>query len=1137
MFHLHLSNRTENLLARLIAVLRDQPRRDLFAREVFLIQSQGMERMLSQRLADAFAVWCNFEYLLPTRFFEIMAARMDLALSPDAFNREALAWRIDALLHQIARQEPPQPLFAPLLRYMSGEQAALKRFQLARQLANCFDQYQIMRPAMLEGWQQGKTTSDNPAEPWQMAIWAQLRASLDHVPHRGEMLRLFLEHLHGSDDLSAILPARLSIFGLHSMPPLLLDCLAGVARHSDVHLYLLSPCRNYWADLPGKRQLIRENLARLKTGLEPAPIDPGVHPLLNSLGRQGRDFQTMLLERVDELIDSDSFEDPADHGPNGQHPPCLLHRLQSDLLDGAWPVRDADAPLTLDSSLTIASCHSPAREIMALKDQILRWLQDNPDMELRDIVVMAPDIQEYAAIIPAIFHDIQHSIADRSLRHQNRVLALFFRFLDLAVSRCSWSGVLDLLEAPEIAAAFGELTEADIELIRHWVVSAGIRWGLSSEQLQAMGLPGAEETTWQAGLDRLLMGYAMEWNEPVDGVLPYPDIEGSQARPLGGLRRFVELLTRTAAELARPRPLAAWSARLLFLTESLFGPDTGDDLVRLRELLSDLAIRFGGLHQHAQAKDGPVSPEPGTAEGRHVPLEVIRSWLESAARETRTSAGFLRGRLTFCSMLPMRSIPFRAVCLLGLNDGVFPGADRHPPFDLLGRNFQPHGTGASMPGDRPSAIPGSGGTGASMPGDRSRRNDDRYQFLEALLSARQYLYLSHVGQSIRSGREIPPSVLISELIETLRLSYGIEEPVRKHPLQPFSPRYFRGDGLFSYNEDHCRVARALQPPPPPQAPGPWWSGTLPEVEDGTIAIADLLAFFAHPQRWFVRNRLDIRLDTEAELPEENELFSVSGLTGYGVNQELVQTLLEPGAPAPAAMLARLKAQGRWMLGAPGELRFNRLLPELQGFADGIAALDMGPKRPDLAMDLVVDGARLTGQLKNRHANGILLFRYSNCKGKDLLAAWIHHLLWAAARPGRRPSAVLGSGDTGPSLACAPATHLLSRDRAFSFAPCDDPLAHLSQLLAIFRQGCAAPSPLLVEPAWQYVQQQDNDREKTSLLQAVSRKLQDDMDKGYEPELTLLYGDCDPAILLGPAFEQLCRDVFSPIFATTGRATP
>jgi exodeoxyribonuclease V gamma subunit len=1088
MFYLHLSNRTENLLTHLVEVLRAQPRRSLFDKEVFLIQSQGMERMLSQRLADAFGVWCNFEYMLPTRFFDHMADRMGMVINPDAYDRESLTWRLDALLRQIADAETGSELFAPLLHYMSGEQGNLKRYQLAQQLANIFDQYQIMRPEMLESWEHQKTSTDNPAEPWQMALWLRLRASLDNGPHRGEMLRQFLQLLQEKEDARSILPARLSIFGLHSMPPLLLDCLHGVSNHCDVHLYLLSPCQNYWTDMPGKRRLIRENLARLREGLEPIPLVDQIYPLLKSLGQQGRDFQAMLLERLDDPIEFRSFVDPTLNDlDDPSAPPCLLHRLQSDLLDGGWQERRDDETIPLDHSLSFVSCHSATREVMILKDQILRWLQDNPEMELRDIVVMAPDIQEYAPIIPAIFHDIQHSIADRGLRHQNSGLAIFLQFLDLATGRCGWSEVLDLLERPEVASAL-DLSESDCELIRHWVTSSGIRWGLSPAQGKGWGVVAMAETSWQAGLDRLLLGYAMDFDQPVDGILPYPDIEGSQARPLGSLCHFIEMLTRAADDFSRSRPLDEWSTLLLSAASALFSPDQEGDWAPLRELLTTLGQRFSPFHQH------------------DIPLEVVRAWLESAASESRSSSGFLRGQLTFCSMLPMRSIPLQAVCLLGLNDGVFPKTDRHPPFDLLGETFRP--------------------------GDRSKRGDDRYQFLEALLSARRYLYLSYVGQSIRSNQTIPPSVLITELIETLRLAYGIEDPVQAHPLQPFSARYFavaRPDAnsagadstpaLFSYNQYNCEVAQALTARTAPAA-APWWSGSLPDDDCRVINIGDLFSFFGHPQKWFVRSRLGLRLDTEIEQPLESELFSIGGLDKYLVNQELIETCLHKPADLTTTALAKLKAQGRWMLGTPGQLAFDRQLPSLSDFAGKIQAKDMGRRIPDIPVDLEIAGYHLLGQLSDLYENGVLLARYTDCKGKDLLKAWIHHLLAAA-------------------VGLTATTHLLTKDRKLCFAPVHDPLTDLAQLLTIYHQGYRQPSLLLVEPAWAFVLQEANRRGQKSPLEAAIQKFRDatgadyeslwQAKRGYEPEWQLLYGDCDPRDLLGAEFQGLCREFLGPIW--------
>jgi exodeoxyribonuclease V gamma subunit len=254
-----------------------------------------------------------------------------------------------------------------------------------------------------------------------------------------------------------------------------------------------------------------------------------------------------------------------------------------------------------------------------------------------------------------------------------------------------------------------------------------------------------------------------------------------------------------------------------------------------------------------------------------------------------------------------------------------------------------------------------------------------------------------------------------------------------------------------------------------------------------------------------------------DLPEENELFSVGGLTGYQVNQNIVQTFLETGTGAtaePSPILARLKAQGRWMLGAPGQLAFDRLIPELHDFVSKIQAQNLGLKLPDLPIDLTAADWRVTGQLTGIHENGILLARYTECKGKDLLKAWIHHLLANTLTP--------------------TTTKLLSRDRTLSFAPHADPIPELTRLLAVFRQGAVSPSPLHVESAWSYVQQQENERARTSPLQTAIKTLKDSLDNGHEPELALLYGDCDPAALLGPEFQQLCEEFIRPIFLA-GRA--
>lgn len=1056
MLYLHVSNRTENLLQHLVEVFRVGTRRNLFEKEYFLIQSQGMERMISQTLATNFRSWCNFEYFLPFRFLQYSAEKLGLEITPDGYDRKILAWRIEELLRDLDGIECQQ-----LERYLQGENLELKRYQLADQLSNIFDQYQVMRPDMLAAWTGNRLVTQEPSERWQKTLWLRLASRLEGAPHRGMVLQQVVDKLRAGEHLAGRLPERVSVFGLSIMPPLFLRYLQGLALHSEVHLYVLSPCKEYWGDIENRRKLLQHSAGDTAGHVSEMEEVPESHPLLVALGQQGRDFQRMLFDdEVHFELEFASYEDPLETGS-----PSLLRQLQSDLLRGdvtrmagAWPEND--------HTIRMASCHSKLREITVLKEHILRWLYENPELKLRDIVVMAPDIQEYAALIPAVFDTLQHSISDRSLRRRNSVLAAYDDFLSLFQGRFGWDELLDLLKEPVLAEKL-QLSQTDLENIQQWVTKAGIRWGLSGRQRSEMGLPDIAEGSWQAGLERLLMGYAIDSEEFIDDILPFTDIEGGAAAALGGLCQFVGLVEKAREDFSRQYSLREWSALLIHYAEELFlgesARSNSQDFLELHEILVGLGENPGAFHYSK------------------VDFRVINAWLEHTARETRSSSGFLRGQLTFCSMLPMRSIPFKVVCLIGLNDGVFPKNDRYATFDLMGASRRP--------------------------GDRSRRMDDRYQFLEALMAARDHLYLSYIGQSIKTNEAIPPSVVVTELLEVLEDYYRVKEVVVKHPLQPFSRRYFAADSttLFSYDDKYCQVAKKLQSSREPS--GPWWHGRrAAQVEE--IPLDDLFRFFSNPQRWFVQNCLGIRLDGDVEVVEESEVFEQGVLEDYLLNQDLLARIRQEDDLGN--VLRKLRATGRWPLGVPGDIGYEKKIAELTEFATTIAISRMGSQVEDVTVELEVAGCHLTGKLSNIYEEGIMLCRYSKLNGKDLLSGWLHYLLYERALGQPVDTLMLAKGSS----------------RRFAAGCSMDP--DLETLVEVFIKGCHQPSQLYIEPGVAWVKKAGTGVEK---LEAASNSLARTLENGYDRETALLLRGCELKTVLGEEFEELCETVLQPIWSS------
>ncbi|BCG65776.1 MAG: exodeoxyribonuclease V gamma subunit [Methyloprofundus sp.] len=1047
MFILHSSNKTEHLLEHLSTIIQTAPLSSPFSKEVFLIQSQGMERWLSQQLAQRLQVFANFEFLFPGKFFSQMARDVQQSLHSDSFDRELMVWRFELLLRDL-----DAPVFTSLRQYLSGENIDLKRFQLATHLAQIFDQYQLMRPTMLNNWQVGKLHFNSTSEKWQQALWKKLTAQIG-TQHRGALWLQAIALFNQLDEqaLSAQLPERISIFGLNTMPPLFMEFLQGLARHTDVHLYLLNPAQAFWADIVARKQADLEE------------FDNG-HPLLASLGQQGREYQQMLLDRAF-AIELDSFAE--NEAQNESESLTNLQQLQNDILNNLTEA----FPLEKDHSISIHSCHSRLREIEVLKNQILHALETDPEIKLRDIVIMAPDIQQYAPFINAVFDDIQHAIADRSLRSTNSSLDAFLRLLRITQGRFGWQEVMDLLKQEEVYRCFG-LNATDVELIGHWVAATNIRWGKSAQHKKQLQLPESPENTWLAGLERMLMGYAVgSDDEFIAGTLPYIDIEGTSAQALGGLHDFLQLLFSASRELAKANTLENWANRLIYFLDLLFPAEALDanqqaEKRQVTEILQELNTELAELHQQ------PVA------------LAVILSWLEGRVEESKSANGFLRGQLTFCSMLPMRSIPFKVIALLGMNEGEFPHIDQHLTFDLLANDFKP--------------------------GDRSRRSDDRYQFLEILLSARQQLIITYIGQSISENETIPASVILHELLDIMQSHYQLTDLVTKQPLQGFSPRYFKQDAsLISYSQVDYATACALRQQQPEATP--WWQGNLASEPHNSIDINTLFAFFRHPQKYFLQKSLSIRLSQiESDAPER-EVFSLDGMESYLINQQWVEAKLNDSNLS----LAKLKAQGRWIVGELGEVVFNSLEQEIEQFVSKIAAKEVGDPIAPLAIDIAIGELRLTGTLANLHSEGSLFYRYSPMKGKDFIIAWLHHLIINRIQP--------------------QSTHLVTQDDFISFLPIHIQGDELERFIQYFIAGQSQPDVFFTEAAFVYIKQQHSlnqpkSRSKVPALLKAQTAFSEALEKSYEPELGLLYQNLESVEeLLGVEFEKYCCELLLPVW--------
>ncbi len=1055
MLTLHQSNRLEHL-ARRLSELLGRPVDDPLQADWVVVQHPGMARWLSLNLADHLGIAANLEFPLPAVFvWRAFGQLLDQVPECNSYQPNALAWRLYALLAEVDSARAAEPLAAYL---EAGDE--LRGFQLAEELARLYDRYLLYRPEWIDAWERGETAV--AGDDWLAQLWRRL--SRQEPRHWVSLQQQFFARTAEGDRCG--LPQTVYLFGLPTLSPGYLQILHRLAEFIDVHLFLLNPCAAHWADIVAPQTQAR---MELRGEAESLYLEVG-HPLLASLGRQGRDFFAAINELdpgSDELFEASAQV-------------TLLARLQNQILHLESP----EAGSAADDSIALHLCHSPMREVEVLYDQLLAMFEELPGLAANEILVMTPEIDRYAPLIEAVFGEpgdrpaIPFRVSDRSLLQRNPLAAALLELLELPGSRYTLGQLLSLLEQPAIQRRFG-LDETALESITQWLRLAGVRWGRDGESKAAFGLPPDAANTWQAGLQRLLLGYAMPggsddlWRD----VLPLDAVEGSSAEQLGGLLDFCHRLFALEHRLNSGRSIAAWQETLLQLMQEFFLPDDES-----QEQADDVRGIIQQLADEAKQADFVVE----------VPLRVI-SYRLRVLFEGADSRGFLGGGITCCALAPMRSLPFRVVCLLGMNDGAFPRRQPEPGFDLMSGRFRF--------------------------GDRSRRVDDRYLFLETLISARDRLYISYVGHSQRDNSPLPPAVVVDELCDTLRAmtgASGLARMLHQHPLQPFSPAYFEArPGLYSYStqrrEAAMRVGRGERVDAP-LAPAPLGTAEAAETEHAVLLDA-LIDFFVNPPRLFARERLQVSLEAVAELPEEREPFELERFARLDDERTMVEALLQ-GVSA-ATLSQRLKAGGHLPHGQAGSLELERMLARADAMASRIRPLLAGSDRAGCDIDLPLAGGRLSGRLHDLLPAGRLAYTTEYFHPYLLLRHWIEHLALNLAEP--------------PGIAGE--THLLEGERQGLYRMPENPRAHLQGLVNLYREGHERPLPFYPATAWAYMEGLAGGGVEKALERARIRWFGNSYQGGdaLKPYNRLLWpdGDCFTAefgtlaeTILGPLLQHL-----------------
>lgn len=1042
MLVLHRAERAD-LLAGMLGDVLAAPLADPMAAEVVSVPTRGVERWLTQQLAGrlgsrggrADGVCANVEFPFPgTLVRRVLAEAGGEDPSASRWAPERLAWP----LLEVVGEHLDEEWLAPLADHLRAgvDCGDERRLSSARHLADLYDRYGVHRPELLLAWARGEDGTPASAA-WQAELWRRLRARIGE-PSPAEQVRERCERLR-TGDATLTVGERVSLFGLTRLPASHLEVLAALAEVRDVHLLLLHPSPALWARLE-EADPARHDLARR----DDSSGDLVANPILASWGRDAREMQLVLSTRA---------PDGGEHRPLAGEPRNLLERLQHDIRHDLAPPGSplpgqADRRLALDptdESVQLHACHGRSRQVEVARDAVLHLLAANDDLEPRDVIVLCPDVETFAPLVDAGFAcapdgraDGEASlprlpvrVADRSLRQSNPLLELATGLLELAAARVTASQVLDLAGTPPVRRRFG-LGDDDLRRLERWVAESNVRWGLDAAHRRPFGLAAVGANTWAAGLDRLALGAAMaeEGGRRFGEVLPLDDVPPGDLPLLGRLAELVDRLGEAVAALAGPKPIGTWCAALAAAVDACGTTSDPESWQRgqLGRVLSEVL-------EEATGPEGPNAVALSRAEVAELLAERLRG------RPSR--ANFRTGEVTLCTLVPMRAVPHRVVCLLGIDDGVFPRSAARDGDDLL--------------------------LAEARVGERDPRSEERQLLLDALLAATEHLVVTYSGRDERTNLERPPAVPVGELLETIDRTAvaaggasASEAVLVRHPLQPFDRRNFTVGALrpgrpFGFDPTSFEGTRALEGERL-ERPG-FLDEPLPALDCSTVELADLEAFLRHPAGTFLRRRLGFR-PFDADGPLEDALpVELDGLASFGVGERLLAARLSGLDPAEASAAER--ARGSL---PPGALADTVLDPIVEG-AEAIAGA-CGIEGPGdvVAVDLTLaSGTRLIGAVADLHGDVLRRAGYGRLSGRQRLSSWVRLLALSAMAP-ERPFAAVTAGrlakkrDDPDDPATVSVAHLAplgsSAEQRRALAE-----AHLEILVDLYRRGVCEPLPL------------------------------------------------------------------------------
>lgn len=930
-FKTFYSHQTERLTEQLLHCLPND--KGFFHNQPFgqchiIVPNSGMQRYLELQIARHFGICSHIQigylgHLLWQLYLDVLPETKHLP----ALDERYLTFRL------LDYFEKNQQLHRDLQTLSANYPHSKQRYQFARQVAKLLRLYLMDRPDVIDDWQQQHSShlNQHPHAAWQQSVFEQLAL--------GQYSRHTLQQRFHKAILSTTtpLPSTLHIFGFHTIPPTQLMDLQALSEVCEVYFYTFNPSVEYWQDLVPEAVKTAKSL----TNEDEAALFSIGNPLLASWGQAGKFYLETLNDYDFELLDEEN-ENSENSSNDNTYFDNTLTALQATIchLDEQMIglIQDTDK----QPAISLNACAGIRREVEVLYDNLLDLLENNEQVTPSDILVIVPNLRDYAPHIQAIFSQqaIPFSLANQTAAEADSDTQAFIALLNVIAQQFSAQSLFECISEHAIRQALN-LEVAHLNQIREWLLNHHFSGGYHDDS-------HGRDSSLEKLLDQLLLASVGDTETLIGQRQASTAYHPEQQETLAYFCQIVQQFLPFARMSTRSQTLPAWFKQLSRLAE-VFLPEKPSGSPAVHERLIAWFDNLAGSHEHTIA------------------FEIIHADILSLLESEELHGPFLSGGVSFCAVMPMRSIPSKVIALLGMNQD-FPAITPTDPLDLRQAN--------------------------PLWSDHNPYKESRYFFLETVMAARQYLYLSYTGFDEKSGEKLPPSSLVSELVEYIERQYpGFEQQItRNYPLQGFM------EGTEKSYQTLYRTD--LLPPPLPHTTSA--DEELPALPT-QWQVNDLVNAICSPLHFYLSKRLHAAdLERLPELLKAHPYMGKdNGLDNWKRQQISMVSALD-GDDEPLQLQATNLAAPE-IIDSPLRVQMQEQFAELYTAVKPLVTQPHISLSADILLDYQQQQHRCLFQSSQLTNETLWQYHTGTRKGKHLIKAWVQHILLNCLPPEQYPT--------------------------------------------------------------------------------------------------------------------------------------